>query len=191
MSRPSHHWLHPQTIPRGFLRLYILTQLSKGPETGYSIITKIDERTDGAWRPGAGTMYPLLKGLLKERLVRSAHLSGRGGSKVYSLTAKGRAELERIRQQFAGAGRREPVMVRLFADLLPGSVYVPMVVRRYKDAAEILRQKAGEVPQPERTALLQEFRLFLQSQIDWIDSQLRVSPVQRESSKVAKLRQKL
>jgi len=172
MPRPPHHWLHPQTIPRGFLRLYILTQLSKGPETGYSIIQRIDEKTEGAWRPGAGTMYPLLKGLLKEGLVRVANPPGRGGSKKYSLTSGGRAELERIRQQFAGAGRREPALARLFSDLLPGSVYVPMVVRRYRDAAEILRQKVGEVPQPDRTALLEELRLFLKSQIDWIDSQL-------------------
>ena len=191
MRRPPHHWLHPQTIPRGFLRLYILTQLSKGPETGYSLIQRIDETTEGAWRPGAGTMYPLLKGLLKEGLVRVTNPSGRGGSKVYSLTPGGRAELERIRQQFTGAGRREPVMVRLFSDLLPGSVYVPMVVRRYRDAADVLRQKVGEVPQPERTALLQEFRLFLQSQIDWIDSQLAVAQVPRGSPRRPKLRQKL
>jgi len=191
MSRPPHHWLNPQTIPRGFLRLYILTQLSKGPETGYSIIQRIDERTDGAWRPGAGTMYPLLKGLLKEGLVRVTNPSGRGGSKVYSLTARGNAELERIRQQFAGAGKREPVMVRLFSDLLPGRVYVPMVVRRYRDAAEILRQKVDEVPEPEKTALLQELRLFLKSQIDWIDSQLGAYPGHRESSKGPKPRRKL
>jgi len=82
-------------------------------------------------------------------------------------------------------------MVRLFSDLLPGSVYVPMVVRRYRDAAEVLRQKVGEVPQPERTALLQEFRLFLQSQIDWIDSQLAVAQVPRGSPRRPKLRQKL
>jgi DNA-binding PadR family transcriptional regulator len=191
MVRPHHHWLHPQTIPRGFLRLYILTLLSRGSETGYSVIQKIDERTDGAWRPGAGTMYPLLKGLLKEGLVSAANPSGRGGSKVYSLTTAGRAELERIRKQFASAGRKEPVMVRLFSDLLPGSVYVPMVVRRYRDAAEVLRQKVGEVPQPERTALLREFRLHLQSQIDWIDSEISMVQVSRRQSRKSKPRQRL
>jgi len=191
MSKPPHHWLHPQTIPRGFLRLYILTQLSRGPETGYSIIQKIDDRTEGAWKPGAGTMYPLLKGLLKEGLVKVARSSGRGGSKIYSLTSGGEAELERIRQQFAGAGKREPVMVRLFSDLLPGSVYVPMVVRRYRDAAEVLRQKVSEVPQPERTALLQEFRLFLESQIGWIDSQLVGMQAHHRRSKRRKVKQKV
>jgi DNA-binding PadR family transcriptional regulator len=172
MVRPPHHWLHPQTIPRGFLRLYILTLLSRGDETGYSIIQKIDDRTEGAWRPGAGAMYPLLKGLLKEGLVRVANPRGRGGSKIYSLSTLGRQELERIRQQLASAGRREPVMVRLFSDLMPGSVYVPMVVRRYRDGAEVLKQKIREVPEPERTALLQELRVLLESQINWIDSEL-------------------
>jgi DNA-binding PadR family transcriptional regulator len=173
MAKSPHHWLHPQTIPRGFLRLYILTLLSKGPETGYSIIQRIDERTDGAWRPGAGTMYPLLKGLSDEGLVKAAGPSGRGGSRKYSLTQKGRKELESMRLQLAGAGRKEPVMVRLFSDLMPGSVYVPMVVRRFRDGAEVLRQKLAEVPDPDRTSLLQELRLLMNSQIEWIDSQAR------------------
>jgi DNA-binding PadR family transcriptional regulator len=159
------------------LRLYILTLLSRGEETGYSIIQKIDERTEGAWRPGAGTMYPLLKGLLKEGLVRVANPSRRGGSKTYSLTPSGRKELERIRQQMASAGRREPVMVRLFSDLMPGSAYVPMVVRRFRDGAEVLRQKIREVPQPERTALLKELRVLIESQLNWVDSELGLTQV--------------
>ncbi|HKT22866.1 MAG TPA: PadR family transcriptional regulator, partial [Nitrososphaerales archaeon] len=61
---PTKRWLHPQAVPRGFLRLYTLAQLSRGPETGYSIMQKIDERTDGAWKPGPGTMYPLLKSMV-------------------------------------------------------------------------------------------------------------------------------
>ena len=46
MSSFPKRWLHPQAVPRGFLRLYILTMLSKGPEAGYSIMQRIDERTD-------------------------------------------------------------------------------------------------------------------------------------------------
>ncbi|MDG6938393.1 MAG: PadR family transcriptional regulator, partial [Nitrososphaerota archaeon] len=80
MARPlSKRWLNPQAVPRGFLRLYIMTLLSRGPETGYSIIQKIDERTEGAWRPGPGTMYPTLKGLVSDGLVRAAPGVGASG----------------------------------------------------------------------------------------------------------------
>jgi DNA-binding PadR family transcriptional regulator len=169
---PLRHWLHPQTVPRGFLRLYILTLLSSGPRSGYSIIQRIDERTEGAWKPGAGTMYPLLKGLLKEGLVKVTTSKGRGGIKTYALTPKGRRELEETRRLIAGAGKKEPVMARLFSELLPGSVFVPMMVRRFRDGAEALRLKASEIPVEERDLLLRELRFVLASQIDWIDSQL-------------------
>jgi DNA-binding PadR family transcriptional regulator len=152
--------------------LYILTLLSHGPQSGYSIIQRIEERTEGAWKPGAGTMYPLLKGLLKEGLVRVAPSEGKGGSRAYVLTAKGTTELEETRRLIAGAGRKEPVMARLFSELLPGSVFVPMMVRRFRDTVEVLRQKAAEIPPEEREPLLSELRFVLASQIDWIDSQL-------------------
>ncbi|MDG6981372.1 MAG: PadR family transcriptional regulator, partial [Nitrososphaerota archaeon] len=101
-------WLHPQAVPRGFLRLYILTQLSRGPETGYSIMQKIDETTEGAWKPGAGAMYPLLRGLVTDGLAKPEKGSTR--SKAYVITAKGRKELGGMRERLAGAGRKERVL---------------------------------------------------------------------------------
>ena len=151
--------------------------LAKGPESGYSIIQKIDERTEGAWRPGPGTMYPLLKSLLKEGLVKPTGESGGAGTKTYALTHRGRGEIDKTRQLFAGAGRKEPVMARLFSDILPGAVFAPLVVRRFRDNAETFRKKLEEVPEPERTALLQELRFLLDSQIQWIDSKLLKGPI--------------
>ena len=192
MSPPfSKRWLHPQTVPRGFLRLYILTLLSRGPETGYSIMQKIEDRTDGAWRPGPGTMYPLLKGLLAEGLARSTGSEGRTGSKTYSLTQKGRRELEETRRGIASMGRKEPVMGRLFSDLLPATIFVPWVISRYRDGTGTLRQKMKEIPQPERNAILKELRFILQSQVEWIDSQLEVGTRPERAPKRAKPTTKL
>jgi DNA-binding PadR family transcriptional regulator len=137
------------------------------------MIQMIDERTDGAWRPGPGTLYPLLKSLLREGLVKVSNPTGRGGSKTYALTPKGKREIERTRRLFAGVGRKEPVMSRLFSDLLPGSVFVPMMVRRYREGAETFREKFNELPRPDREALLRELRLLMESQIHWIDSELQ------------------
>lgn len=171
MPRP-HHWLRPQTVPRGFLRFYILTLLSRGPQTGYSVIQRIDERTEGLWKPGPGTMYPLLKGLLKEGLVKAGGGS-RASGKTYAITPRGSKELLERRRVLAGAGRREPVMLRLFADLLPGNVYVPMVVKRYRDGAEVLREKVSELSPDEKGPLLSELRLITESQLEWIDAALK------------------
>ncbi|MBI3840894.1 MAG: PadR family transcriptional regulator [Thaumarchaeota archaeon] len=171
----SKRWLHPQTVPRGFLRLYLLTILSRSPESGYSIIQKIDERTEGAWRPGAGTMYPLLKSLVRGGMVKATGAEGRLGSKTYSLTPKGRSELEAIRRAITTMGGKDRVMMRLFSDLLPGSVFIPMILSRYREGTEIFREKVFEIPQPDRSHVLKELKLFMESQIDWIASQLLAS----------------
>lgn len=144
----------------------------KGPESGYSIMQRIDESTEGAWRPGPGTMYPLLKSLVGEGLAKATGPGQRSGSKTYALTPKGRRDLEQIRRMFAGMGRKERVMGRLFSDLLPGEVFVHMIVNRFREGTEAFRQKVAEVPQPDRDATLKEFRLLLDNQIQWIDSQL-------------------
>jgi DNA-binding PadR family transcriptional regulator len=173
---PPKHWLHPQTVPRGFLRLYILTLLSRGPQTGYSIIQRIDERTEGAWKPGAGTMYPLLKGLLAEGLLKLERGEGEGATKTYSLSRKGARELEQIKEMMSGAGRKEQVMGRLFSDLLPGDVFVPMILTRYRESTDIIRQKFSEIPPSDRERLLREFRFLLETEIAWTDSQLHAKP---------------
>lgn len=170
---PSHrHWLHPQTVPRGFLRLYILTLLSGGPQSGYSIIQGIDEKTEGAWRPGPGTIYPLLMGLRREGLVKAEGRGRRRWNKNYVLTPKGRDELEDVRKQLTGAGKKEAVMGRLFSDLLPPSVFVPLMLSRYKEGIEFFKQKLSEVPRPERDSYLKELALFAESQLEWVRSQL-------------------
>ena len=168
-------WFHPQSVPRGFLRMYILAQLSHGPETGYSIMQKTDERTQGSWRPGPGTIYPLMKNLVSEGLAKPSGGRGRGAVKTYVLTPKGGRELEKMRQVIAGSGRRMEVMGRLFSDLVPGRVFVPMIVNRYREGSDLFRQKVGEIPQPDRDLILRDLRLILESQIQWIDSQLALT----------------
>jgi DNA-binding PadR family transcriptional regulator len=168
----SRRWLHPQAVPRGFLRLYILMLLSRGPETGYSIMQKIEDRTDGAWRPGPGTMYPLLKGLVSAGLARAVPAKKGSGTKAYHITSRGRKDLDEMREGLASTGRKERVLVRLFSDLLPASEFVPTMINRYKEGFELFRRKIPEIPQMEREAHLKDLRLLTESQVQWIDSQL-------------------
>ena len=169
-------WLHPQAVPRGFLRLYILAQLSRGTETGYSIMQKIDEKTDGAWKPGPGTIYPLMKGLVSDGLARQADHAGKG-PKSYAISPKGRREFERLRARLSNMGRRERVLGRLFADILPPSVMVPAMVSRYKDGIDLFRQMISQLPKSERGAYLREVKVFMESQIEWVNSELGEAPL--------------
>jgi len=164
-------WIHPQAVPRGILRLYILSMLSSRQETGYSIMRTIDEKTEGAWKPGPGTVYPLLRSLVKEGLLDK---SGPEGSTVkYAVTKRGRQELEEMQRSLASAGKRERVMIRLFADLLPADVWAGAFVNRGREIFDVFQEKISQIPSPKREATLREARSMLEGNIAWVDSQLQ------------------
>jgi DNA-binding PadR family transcriptional regulator len=78
---------------RGDVRAAILDLLSEGePTNGYQIIQEIAERTQGVWRPSAGSVYPALQQLEDEGLIRP---EGEGRRRLYGLTDEGRAYVER------------------------------------------------------------------------------------------------
>jgi DNA-binding PadR family transcriptional regulator len=77
---------------RGDIRTAVLVVLAEQPRHGYEVIQALEEKTGGAWRPSAGSVYPTLQLLEDEDLARS---SERDGKRVYELTEQGRAEAER------------------------------------------------------------------------------------------------
>ena len=74
-------------VRRGDVRSAILALLDDRPMHGYEMITELDERTGGRWRPSAGSIYPTLQLLEDEGLVTAEEVEGR---KVYSLTDSGK-----------------------------------------------------------------------------------------------------
>ena len=60
---------------------------------GNEMIQELESRTNGAWRPSAGSIYPTLQLLEDEGLVAGEESHGR---RRYTLTEAGRAEAERV-----------------------------------------------------------------------------------------------
>lgn len=73
---------------RGDIRAAILRLLSEQPMHGYQIIQELSSRSEGAWTPSAGSVYPTLQMLADEGLIVSEETAGK---KVFSLTETGRA----------------------------------------------------------------------------------------------------
>ena len=77
-------------VRRGDVRAAILDVLNADVEqnlNGYQVIQKIAERTDGAWKPSPGSVYPTVQQLEDEGLVANGEEAGR---KVLRLTDAGR-----------------------------------------------------------------------------------------------------
>ena len=73
---------------KGDVRAAVLAILAEKPMHGYQIIQEIEERSDGAWKPSPGSVYPTLQMLADEGLVAAEESNGK---KTYSLTEAGRA----------------------------------------------------------------------------------------------------
>jgi DNA-binding PadR family transcriptional regulator len=81
---------------RGDVRAALLVLLDEQPLTGYALIEEIERRSEGAWRPSPGSVYPALALLEDEGLVAAKEESGR---KPFELTEAGRAYVEEHRDQ--------------------------------------------------------------------------------------------
>jgi DNA-binding PadR family transcriptional regulator len=85
-------------VRRGDVRAAILDLLSEGQSwNGYQIIQEIGERTQGVWRPSAGSVYPALQQLEDEGLIQAE--AGEDRRRNYTLTDEGRAYVESHRDQ--------------------------------------------------------------------------------------------
>ena len=82
-------------VRRGDVRAAILDLLAEGqPWNGYQIIQEIGARTEGVWRPSAGSVYPALQQLEDEALIR-AEATGEDRRRMYTLTEEGQAYVQR------------------------------------------------------------------------------------------------
>ncbi len=105
--------------PGRVLGLYALSVMDRdGPVYGYSLADRISDRTDGAWRPGAGAIYPALQSLVERGFARS----GRAGRRrVYTITARGRKALGQIRRARMGGPGTGPDLGLLWSEIVsPG-----------------------------------------------------------------------
>jgi DNA-binding PadR family transcriptional regulator len=93
---------------RGDVRAAILALLQEGPRNGYQIMSEIEERSGGAWRPSPGAVYPALQQLADEGLISGEESEGR---RTFSLTDAGRDYIrdhpERARGAWESAEQQE------------------------------------------------------------------------------------
>lgn len=163
--------------PRGLLLHYILHSISVKPRHGYEILQDIDSKTEGAWRPGVGSVYPILKKLLARGYIQADALGPMENRKVYSITPKGTEMLGERGEMFASSWQRWTAMRRLFWDLLDPAGVSHMFIegsrKQFEMAKELLAARRESISGNDLEFMLREYSLNLEQQLDWTQSQLR------------------
>jgi len=91
-------------VLQGTLDLLILQTLATmGPQHGYAIAARLEQVSSGALQVNMGTLYPGLLRLEARGWVRArwAVTETSRRARFYELTAKGRAQLDRERAEWA------------------------------------------------------------------------------------------
>lgn len=86
------------SAPKGILRLAALKMFSESSLSGTDLAEQIRRVTGGEWNPGPGSIYLLLKELLKKGMI--TELPRREGNvRRYIISGKGKEELTRLTKQ--------------------------------------------------------------------------------------------
>jgi DNA-binding PadR family transcriptional regulator len=75
----------------------VLAAAGEQPINGYQVIQQIAERTDGAWKPSPGSVYPTIAQLQDEGLVEDSPT----GRKAIQLTDEGRTYVAEHAEEMA------------------------------------------------------------------------------------------
>lgn len=149
---------------------YMLHRIAGKPSHGYELIQDIARMTEGAWRPGAGSIYPILKKLADKGYIQ-CESEGKGETSqcVYSITPKGQEFLRKAREHLKGAGQRWGSMSRVFFEFVePEDMPVLLIdlTRLYFNIVkEALRQMESRLSQTELQFVLKEYALILEREL--------------------------
>jgi DNA-binding PadR family transcriptional regulator len=133
---------------RGDVRAAILALLAERPMHGYEMIKEIEERTQGAWAPSAGSIYPTLQMLEDEGLIHGEESEGK---RRFTLTETG------VAQQREKAGEVTP-WDAVRADAAPEQINLGDSLRKLNDAIGQVFHAADQEQQKRVRELLEETR---------------------------------
>jgi DNA-binding PadR family transcriptional regulator len=141
---------------KGVLTMYLLYSLQKKPKSGYEIISEIKEKTEGAWVPSKGTIYPLLNQLEKEGLIK-IKIKEKRSKNIFMITPEGKKMLLNIKKQGESMMKKFMKFRNLIIDMIEedsevlstmmqiqNSVFMSYKEKR-NEVIKILRRCASEI----------------------------------------------
>ena len=171
----------------------VLGALSMWPMTGYDIRKVLESGIGRFWSESYGQLYPQLRKLSEEGLIRRSEETARGKPRriMYSLSPAGRAQLREWLARPAVIGTaREEVLLKLFFGSQAEAAVSEEHIRRFKSFHEECLRKCQRVKKSlaasEKTAELTYWMITLLYNVQvstalvvWCDEALRMLQSQK------------
>ena len=144
---------------------------------GYDILREIANKTEGSWRPGAGSIYPILKELLAEGHIKAEQRKAGTSQRVYEITPQGQRFLQESKGIPEKMGKNWGAMRHIIIELIDPE-HVPTLFANYvtgqlQFARELIESKGDKIPAREVEFMLKEYALNLERQLDWTKRMLK------------------
>ncbi|MDG6904397.1 MAG: PadR family transcriptional regulator [Nitrososphaerota archaeon] len=148
----------PQGAPRGLLHFYTLLSIGRRPMRGYDIMKDIEMKTEGAWRPGPGAVYPVLQKLMKQGFINAkAKSKGNPPQVVYEITPSGLENIANAKKMMKSSSQRWNIMRQLFIDLMEPDDLVKFAI----NSMEMQMDLVHTLVESEKSTLSSQDRLFI------------------------------
>ena len=100
---------------RGIIFFIIITMARDGPIYGNQVANLINEKTNGAWKPSAGSIYPALNRLTRRGLIERYDEKGKA---MYKLTEKGSSLVKKIGERHLDSSPMAKFMGKMWMDAM-------------------------------------------------------------------------
>jgi DNA-binding PadR family transcriptional regulator len=135
-------------------------------------LQEIASKTEGVWRPGAGSIYPILKELMQGGYIKAASQRKAGKTQhIYQITSEGRKLLQRSSETFLRTGKNWGAMRAIIMELVDPknipAMFTHMSTGQFTFLRGILESKKDAIPRRELKFMLKEYTINLEKQLDW------------------------
>lgn len=184
--------LRLQRAPRGLLGFYSLLSIARKPMRGYDLMREIDLKTDGAWRPGPGAVYPVLQKLSRQGLIEARRSASGGPARiVYRITQAGLGKVADAKTMMRTSTERMNLMTSLFLDLMDPEDLVRLVLGVVDTQIELVHAVVdggkGPLSDQDKLFVLRQYRLNLERELARSGSSIdRLGSVNRARRPVAR-----
>jgi DNA-binding PadR family transcriptional regulator len=160
----------PQGAPRGLLHFYALLSIARKPMRGYDLMKEIETKTEGAWRPGPGAVYPMLQKLAKQGYIAAKKKApGRPTQVLYEITPAGLQNIENAKETMKSSTERWNLMSALFIDLMEPDDLVRFVLGSFGLQIElvhtIIESPRSRLSDQDKLFVLRQYRLNLEREL--------------------------
>lgn len=143
---------------RGILFFIILSMAKDGPVYGNQVANWISERTDGAWKPSAGSIYPALERLKHRGFIERYEEDGKV---MYKITDKGSNFIAKIKSRHMERSPMAKFMGKVWMDAQNPEERMRYILSSAQHTAESLDENLKSIREGLENP--KQFEVFLMS----------------------------